>query len=281
MSFSRTHLSLALTATACVASALAPADAEAAQNGPNLRLSVTRPASTNVYAQGRYTLNVANIGNRDATNVRVVVTLPSSQTSPQVYVMGNLGARSANCSVSGLTMTCLFGTVRRSTNISAYYDIALPVSTTNLAMSAVASSNPVDLDAGNNTANFVPTLSTFSTDIAAAIVDNAGPVTADLDHCTGTGLVSFFQCTLFPSSISSHQHIFNADHTISFAFPGYSGTWSQNALLDQLAFTYVDGAGAQVLSFVGYGVDGTNCFEGITTFSPPSAYNSAYSVCLQ
>ena len=105
-------------------------------------------------------------------------------------------------------------------------------------------------------------------------------MTADIDHCTGRDLVSFYQCVISPSSISSHQHVFNADNTISFAFPGYSGVWSQNPGLNQLSFTYYEGPDA-VLDFVGYGVDGTNCFEGITNFYPASVYNSAYSVCLQ
>ena len=81
-----TALSLSFAASAL---ALAPATAEAA-NGPNLSVSVTPPPATNVYAAGRYNLTVANVGNRDAQNVRVVINLPSSLTSPNVSVrLGN------------------------------------------------------------------------------------------------------------------------------------------------------------------------------------------------
>ncbi|MCK6573488.1 DUF11 domain-containing protein [Myxococcota bacterium] len=283
MSANLASLTLSTIAPACLAAlaALVPAGAEAAPNGPNLRLTVATPAGqTDVYAQGRYTLTVANIGNRDASSVQVTVNLPSSRTSPQVYVMGTLGARSAACNVAGLVMTCSLGTVRRNQSKAVFFDIALPVSSASLSMPAAASSNPIDLDPNNNTAAIVPSLRTFPTDIQGALAQNGGPLTADIEHCTGTGLVSFFQCTLFPSSISTHQHVFHADNTISLGEPGYWGSWSQNPALNQLSFTYFDVDGA-VADFVGYGVDGTSCFEGITTFHPASAYNSAYSVCLQ
>ena len=273
-----TALSLSFAA-AVSALALAPATAEAA-NGPNLSVSVAPPPATNVYATGRYNLTVANIGNRDAQSVRVVINLPSSQTSPNVSVMGTVGAKSAGCSVSGLVLTCAINSIRAGRNVPLFFDVSFPLTTSSLAMPVAASSNPVDLNPANNTATITPNLRTFATDIQAAIADNAGPITADIDHCTGRDLVSFFQCVITPTSITSHQHVFNADNTISFAFPGYSGVWSQNPALNQLSFTYFEGPDA-VLQFVGYGVDGTNCFEGITTFLPSSAYNSAYSVCLQ
>lgn len=278
MSRSLTALSLSFAA-AVSALAVAPATAEAA-NGPNLSVSVTPPPATNVYATGRYNLTVANVGNRDALNVRVVINLPSSLTSPNPSIMGTLGARSAGCNVAGQVLTCDIVKIRGGRTAPLFFDMTFPLTTSSLAMPVTASSNPVDLNPANNTATITPNLRTFATDIQAAIANNGGPLTADIDHCTGTGLVSFYQCVISPSSISSHQHIFNADNTISFAFPGYSGVWSQNPALNQLTFTYFEGPDA-VADFVGYGVDGTNCFEGITTFYPASAYNSAYSVCLQ
>lgn len=273
-----TALSLSFAA-AVSALTLAPATAEAA-NGPNLSVSVTPPPATNVYAAGRYNLTVANVGNRDALNVRVVINLPSSLTSPNVSVMGTLGARSAGCNVAGLVMTCTVNTIRAGRNAPLFFDVTFPLTTSSLAMPVTASSNPIDLNPANNTATITPNLRTFATDIQAAIANNGGPLTADIDHCTGRDLVSFFQCVISPSSISSHQHVFNADNTISFAFPGYSGVWSQNPALNQLTFSYYEGPDL-ALDFVGYGVDGTNCFEGITNFYPASVYNSAYSVCLQ
>ena len=278
--FTALSLSFAASVSAAVSVLVAaPAAAEAA-NGPNLSVSVTPPPATNVYAAGRYNLTVANVGNRDALNVRVVINLPSSQTSPSVSTMGTLGARSVGCNVSGLVLTCNIARIRGGRNAPLFFDMTFPVTTSSLAMPVVASSSPVDLNPANNTATITPNLRTFATDIQAAIADNGGPLTADIDHCTGRDLVSFYQCVITPTSISSHQHIFNADNTISFAFPGYSGVWSQNPALNQLSFTYYEGPDA-VADFVGYGVDGTNCFEGITNFYPASVYNSAYSVCLQ
>jgi hypothetical protein len=278
MSRSLTALSLSFAAAVSVVAA-APGAAEAA-NGPNLSVSVTPPPATNVYAAGRYNLTVANVGNRDALNVSVVINLPSSLTSPYPGIMGTLGARSAGCNVSGLVLTCNIVKIRAGRNAPLFFDMTFPVTTSSLAMPVTASSSPVDLNPGNNSATITPNLRTFATDIQAAIANNGGPLTADIDHCTGRDLVSFYQCVITPTSTTSHQHIFNADNTISFAFPGYSGVWSQNPALNQLSFSYYEGPDL-ALDFVGYGVDGTNCFEGITNFYPASVYNSAYSVCLQ
>ena len=99
-------------------------------------------------------------------------------------------------------------------------------------------------------------------------------------HCTGTGLVAFYTCTLFPSSLSGHAATLEADGTISFpAYPsGYSGSWGQDSD-DHLWMEYTYNGGV-VASFEGNGVDAAaECFEGLTTF-PGSSYVSPYEVCL-
>jgi hypothetical protein len=277
---SRTRSAVLAAAFACTIPAVIPGEALAA-NGASTSISVSLPAPTYVYSQGRYTLTVGNSGNRDASNTRITISLPSSQTSPQVYVMGTLGARSASCTVSGLTMTCNLGTLRRGRTASVFFDIALPVSTASLNMNATVSTTTADLSPGNNTVTIVPPLKAYDTDIAGAIAQVGTSIAVDNDHCTGTDLVSFFQCTLFPSSLSSHAVRYYDDGSIGdFPEPGYTGTWSQpNA--DELHVVYSDFSGP-VMDFVGFGVDGSNCFHGITTFLPPgSGYNSAYQICLQ
>jgi hypothetical protein len=267
-------------ALACSIPAIIPAEALAA-NGASTNISVTLPGPTFVYDQGRYTLRVGNTGNRDAANTKVTIALPSSQTSPQVYVMGTLGARSASCSVSGLTMTCNLGTVRRYQSVTVFFDIALPVSTSSLNMNATVSTTTVDLSPGNNTVTIVPPLKAYDTDVGAAIAQVGTSIAVDNDHCTGTNLVSFFQCTLFPSSLSSHAVRYNDDGTIdTFPEPGFSGIWSQPDT-DELFVQYDDIASGPVMQFHGFGVDGTNCFQGIATFLPSNGYNSAYQICLQ
>ena len=102
---------------------------------------------------------------------------------------------------------------------------------------------------------------------------------AYIEHCTGTGLTAFYECTLFPSSITWHEHVFGPSGTLTIPeAPDYTGTWSQPAP-NRLVFRYYDETNALVATFDGLGVD-EGCFEGLTTF-PDSEYVSPYSVCLQ
>lgn len=58
--------------------------------------------------------------------------------------------------------------------------------------------------------------------------------------------------------------------------PGYSGIWWQPTP-QEISFEYYE-LGTLVATFHGAAVDGTSCFEGLTTF-PGSTYISAYEVC--
>ena len=98
-----------------------------------------------------------------------------------------------------------------------------------------------------------------------------------MDHCTGQGLTAFYECSLYPSSLSGHVVALAADGTLSFPNQqGYDGTWAQ-ATSDSLEMTYTLN-GQVVAEFSGSGVGG-DCFEGLTTF-PGSAWVSPYEVCL-
>lgn len=239
---------------------------------PNLTLTLAPPSSIHVYETGRYTFTVRNIGNKNTTATSLVIQLPRTHTSPQVYIEGTLGARDPRCALSGTTLTCaLGGLARNGGSTSAYFDLVMPYSTAPLVITGQASTFG-ELDLSNNNVSYTANLSTY--DLAVA-----GPVSVHNRHCTGTGLSSFFECELFPSSISAHDVIFNLDGTLTIpANPDYAGTWSQPAP-NRLVFQYTD-LGVPVADFSGYGVGGP-CFEGATTFSPPSQYMSMYEVCLQ
>ena len=105
------------------------------------------------------------------------------------------------------------------------------------------------------------------------------PVLMNNRHCTGTGLTAWYECTLFPSSISSHQAEFHDDGTITIpGEPDYSGQWTVTTTVDGnfLEFYYEDPSGV-VAEFEGWGADAA-CFEGLTTF-PGSSYVAPYEVC--
>lgn len=260
------------------------ATAAQAQSMPNLSVSVSPPAPTaSVYANGIYGVTVANIGNRDAAGVVLTIQLPQTGTSPQVYIMGNLisyttpacALGGASGTAAGTRLVCTLGTVKRNKSSSVSFTIQLPEKTGALAITASATTTTLpENNPLNNSATVNASLNYYA---------NAVPLDVDVEneHCTGTGLTAWFECTKFPSSISSHLTQFHDDgagnRTITFPTePGYTGTWSLSGA--NLTFSYFEPGGANVANFAGRGVNG-GCFEGLTTF-PGSTYVSPYRVCL-
>jgi hypothetical protein len=256
--------SLALLTPFTLLAFAAPA---AAAPGPDLSTAIAPPAPTLVKTTSRYTFTVTNVGNKNATGASVAIALPPTHTSPQVYVLGQVIGASAGCSLAGTTLTCTLGTINRGTAKSVWIDLQLQVSAAPLVFTATASaagdSNPAN-DSASHTASVLYHQVTAPID---GIATNR--------HCTGTGLTAWYECTLFPSSISQHDAEFHAGGTITFPDqPDYSGTWSQSGP-DQLSFTYYE-LGTPVATFSGRGA-GASCFEGLTTFGSP--YVAPYEVC--
>jgi hypothetical protein len=240
--------------------------AEAA--APDLTTSITAPASATVYASAMWQATVTNAGNRDAASVTLTVQLPTTNTSPSVYVMGTLGAKSASCVQSGTKLNCAVGTVRKYKSTTVYFYLALPESEGTLDFSTTATTTTYEPVTGNNGNTAVASLLYYSPVVT-------GTMDVTNRHCTGTGLEAFFECECFPSSISSHDATFNSDGSISFSFdPNYGGSWS--VVGTELWFEYTE-LGTVVATFQGSGVDSL-CWEGLTTF-PGSSYVSPYEVC--
>ena len=68
-------------------------------------LSTVTPASPTPFAPtaaGTYTVTVDNVGNRTAKDSTVVIDLPVTQTSPQVYVMGVVSGLPSSVTVVGV-----------------------------------------------------------------------------------------------------------------------------------------------------------------------------------
>ena len=249
-----------------------------AQAAAELATTVTQPAGNEVYVEGTWQFRVANTGNRDTSgNIILTIQLPVTHTSPTVHVMGDLGDL-GGCSQSGTQLSCNLGKIRKNRSAYAYVDIALPWSASALVVSASVPTQSGESVTSNNSDSETASLLYVDTPIT-------GPVDMDNQHCTGTGLTAWFECSLYPSSISSHPVTFVDDGTIDFSLlgpeaSGYSGEWGQDSD-DQLWFTY-SYAGEVVMEFEGNGVDGA-CFEGLTRFfdSPGvySPYVSPYLVC--
>lgn len=236
----------------------------------DLTTSIATPAAY-VYASGRYTVTVANGGSRDAANVSVSIQLPRTNTSPTVHPMGTVGSMSSGCSRSGTVITCNVGSLRKGRSTSVWFDMTVPEVAATVTFSATASTTSTERSTTNNGSSAAATLSNY-------VVSFAAPATIDNRHCTGTNLTSFFECELYPSSISGFSAILEADGSVSIPDePGYSGSWVVTG--DELSIVYIDPIGDVAAEFVGYGVS-AGCWEGLTTF-PGSTYVSPYETCLR
>ncbi|MEZ4449547.1 MAG: hypothetical protein R3B09_08705 [Nannocystaceae bacterium] len=235
----------------------------------NLRVTIPASAPTHVYDDLDYDVIVANTGNKSAAAVTLSIALPQTHTSPQVHVMGDLSGVDPRCALNGTTLSCALGTIAKGQSAAVSFSIALPEADAPLSITATAATSSSESTLADNSASDTPTLLHY----AVSIGDDA---LAENRHCTGQGLTSFFECELFPSSITEHDAVFHGDGTITFPdAPEYGGEWSQ-AAADQLSFVYTY-AGQVIAEFEGAGTN-PSCFEGITHF-PGSAYLSPYEVC--
>ncbi len=249
---------------------------------PDLTTTITPPSSYAVDTSAAWTFTVSNISNnRDAAGVKLFIQLPATNTSPTVYVMGALGTTgvtAGTCSRSGTLITCNVGTVKKTKSVTATVNIALPQSAGTIDFSTTATTTTSGDPTGNNTDSDIGAPSYVT--VAAPTVDTD----VDNSHCTGTGLEAYYECTLFPSSISTHVATFEADGDVTIpGYPDYFGAWTVTG--NVLEFYYATTAGVEV-EFVGNGVDsGTeNCWEGLSEFPDGmggySAYVAPYRVCL-
>jgi hypothetical protein len=199
--------------------------------------------------------------------------------------MGNLGTFSATCvrggsigTAAGTTLVCSLGQIKKNLAKSVTLDLALPEKTGDLVFTSTATTTTApETNPANNT-NIAYT---------AGLTYYANAITPDVvytnTHCTGTGLTAWFECTPFPSAISSHQVTFQTGGTISIpGQPDYTGAWSVSG--DTLTFTSVSiSTGQTELEFSGRGVPGS-CFEGRSRFPDGlggySTYVAPYRVCL-
>lgn len=244
----------------------------------DVRVQITAPAPALVYDATHYSIPVRNIGNKTANSVVLTVTLPATHTSPTVHVMGTLGNVDPRCAPSGTQLICTLGAIAKNVTKTVTFDLELPQADEVLQVSAAATSTSAENSLANNAATDVPTLLNY------AVVVSEGDV-AHADHCTGQNLTSFFECTLYPSSIAGFDLEFLAGGAIGIvdAPATYGGTWTQTPPGSQqtdpeyLGFTITED-GEPVATFEGWGT-APMCFEGMTLF-PGSTWVAPYEVCL-
>lgn len=253
---------------------LALASFAMAASKPDLTTTITRTtALPMVESSATYNVRVNNTGTRDASGVNVTITLPQTHTSPGVSVLGTLGT-TTGCTRSGVTLTCYVGTLRKGNNTSFNVNIAFPENDGPIAINATASTTTLpEISSTNNASTFAVEQDNYDVLFAATGFDTT------VRHCTGTNLTSFFECELYPSSISTHYQTFNADNTLSFPAygPDYGGVWASDTP-DHLTFTITE-LGSPTVEFEGWGTPG-DCWEGVATFYSTTVYVSPYEVCV-
>ncbi len=262
--------SLRSTALALAAFALSLA-ARNAEAACDLSVSMAQPRNVSVYQSARYTVRVTNLSGSTSARATLTLQLPRTHTSPTVYVLGTVGAFTTGCTRSGTVISCGVAQLRRGGSQDFFVDLTFPQNAGPLEITA-----NVDVAGDSSTGNNRRTL--------LADLQNPDfviPTTTDRSvqnlHCTGRGLTSYFECTLFSGSIATHATVFRPDGSVAIPDePDYGGRWWQ-PLDDELAFNYTYG-GNTVAQFVGSSVGG-GCFEGITSF-PNSTYVSPYRVCV-
>jgi hypothetical protein len=240
-----------------------------AHAAPNVDLRTTLAApSVSVYQPGTYTVQVGNVGNRNASGVTLTIDLPRTNTSPQVHIMGTLGSFDTRCTRSAQRLTCALGTINRNTSTSVSFSIALPYSTAPLVIAANATSTGTAPEA-------TPSNNALSYTATPALVPNltaGGPTTTRV--CSGTTLASFFECTLYPSSISFFNSTLEPDSSVTLSEPGWTGAWWM-INPEFLHIEYTDGVDVVELDMASVG---NNCFEGVVDFG--TGWLAVHQLCL-
>jgi hypothetical protein len=260
---------LALLGTVSLSLLLGAHDAGAASQA-DLAVGLSAPAGIRVDESGGYTVSVANTGRRNAAGVRLTIALPVTNTSPNVYLMGALGAYDPRCTRSGATLTCNLGTIARGASTSVAFDLALPHAMAPLTITASATTTTLpEPSLANNTASVAVAPAPW----AAAPID--GPAAIETQVCTGTGLSSFFECEQYPGSISAFDATLEDGGAITVdGMPDVTGQWSLGN--DVLHLEYADSYGP--LGSIDAVSVGGGCFEG--RFDDGGAYTILHQICV-
>ena len=225
-----------------------------------------------VYSTYTYRVRVHNTGGRNANNVNVTVDFPLTNTSPQIFILGNLSGVDSRCQIISNKLECDLGRIRRGRSKTLRFEFEFPYADRSLDMTATASTTSSEQNQANNQAVKSPSVRYPQNLI------NSGDFT--ISFCAGQNLTSYFECTLFPTSTQSLSVNLDSNGTVSFPDNPYmTGSWYQLGT-DQLVITTTNGTSAAT-EFKGYAVS-ANCFEGINTYpNSSSGYIAPSRICLQ
>ena len=173
-SVSGTHTAQNFTTTTTTST---PVNGGGGTSLPDLTIAKNGPTVVNTSSPMTYTLTVNNIGTANATNVKVVDTVPSGLTA-----VSATGTSLFNCSVSGLTVTCTGGAVNAGANATITINATSPSTAGSITNTAVVDPDNTIPESNelNNTSALVNTQVTSTAPPPApftiSVVDNPDPV---------------------------------------------------------------------------------------------------------
>ncbi len=244
----------------------------AAPQNADISVDLQGPATSQISNPTTYTVVVKNNGPATSNGITLTLEFPLTNTSPTVHVLGNVtNIGGTGCNRSNNKLVCTVGTLKKNKTRTYTYQYTPPVSTKTLELKANVTATTNDNNNANNNDSFVPNLTYPTRSFTSANMLNS--------HCAGQGLTSYFECLLYPSSISSHDSILNLDGSITIpGEPDYTGSRTQPAS-HKLNFAYYGPAWLEAV-FTGFAINGANCFDGLASF-PGSQYVAPYHVCIQ
>ena len=143
---------------------------------PDLTISKNGPTSVQTSSAMTYTLTVNNIGNANATNVKVVDTVPAGLTGITAS-----GTSLFTCGVSGQTVTCTGGAVNFGSNATITINATSPSTTGTITNTASVDPDDTIPESNelNNTSALVNTQVTAvppPSQLTISVTDNPDPV---------------------------------------------------------------------------------------------------------
>lgn len=238
---------------------------------PDLSATWLAAPAVSVDQPGVYRVEVRNVGRHTASGATVSIALPATGTSPTVHVLGALSGVDPRCALAGTTLQCALGSLARNRSTTVSFTLAAPYSADPQEVVATA-----DVAGDGVPGNDEDALAVAPAPYPVAFV---APQPVTIEMCSGTAsLSSFYECELYPGSISATSAELLPGGAVDFGVPDLS-EWTSSAST-HLAIELWD-AGAVVGWFEGHGSELGACWDGRTTFDPDYATNVAiWRVCL-
>jgi uncharacterized repeat protein (TIGR01451 family) len=144
---------------------------------PDLTISKNGPTSVQTSSPMTYTLTVNNIGNANATGVKVIDTVAAGLTG-----ISATGTSLFTCSVSGQTVTCIGGAVNAGANATITINATSPSTTGTITNTAAVDPDDTIAESNelNNTSSLVNTQVTTApppSQLTISVADSPDPVT--------------------------------------------------------------------------------------------------------